>query len=147
MIEMVTNVAYTTFSPDLGFFKMQRAPPKKFSPSTPMGFTTNRRSTNLPEISTSLEEAHLKEEKLFTARGFQSPGWALTHTGEWNGNERHVKFLRNEKHLIGFVSPGAWSSKRIQKIYYLNLFYSNVWYFEGCLVVEGSDSPTAQVEK
>lgn len=28
----------------------------------------------LPEISTSLEEAHLKEEELLTARGFQSPG-------------------------------------------------------------------------
>lgn len=39
--------------------------------ATSMGVTTKDMT---PEISTSLEEAHLKEEELLTARGFQSPG-------------------------------------------------------------------------
>lgn len=43
--------------------------------ATCMGFTAKDITCYLlPEISTSLEEAHLKEEELLTARGFQSPG-------------------------------------------------------------------------
>lgn len=75
----------------------------------------------LPEISTSLEEAHLKEEELLTARGFQSPG---AEHGWMDVDVFRYGFLVKQTGAL---------LKGVPKRSHFNLIPMSWMFFDGCL--------------